>query len=426
MIRLGCKGCREYAELSRRHFVGLAAGAAANAAVPSWLPRVSLASSWVAKRDVLVSVFLRGGVDALTICVPFLEDNYYKLRPTLSVPPPDSGNKNKATALDDNFGLPPAMGALHEAFDNKDLLIVHACGMKHGNRSHFEAMNFMEVGRENPLISQFTGWLGRHLAATAPTSADAAVRAIGIGGGLPVSLLGAPKSLPIWELASFGFAVGDSLSRYYLPMYEAAGDPLYTPAENTVRTVELLDAIDFVGYQPASGANYPSGRFGESLKSTAALIKAEIGVEAVAIDLDGWDTHEKQGPFDGWMYDLMTELAEGLAAFHEDLSAGKGQPVSTVVLSEFGRNTHENGSAGTDHGAGGLMMALGDGIKGGRVLTDWPGLEPDDLYEQQDLQVTIDYRDIIAEIVAKRLGNNDSRSLFPDPTYDPNEYGVAK
>lgn len=421
-----CKGCSEYSELSRRRFVGLATGVAASAVIPQWLPRVALAGSYVGGRDVLVSIFLRGGVDALTICVPFLEDNYYKLRPTLSVPPPDSGKKNKATALDNQFGFPPVMRPLTDVFESKDLLIVHACGMKHGNRSHFDAMKFMEVGREDPRASEFSGWLGRHLAQTGPTTDNAVLRAVGIGGGVPVTLLGGPKVLPTWDLASYGFGWDDPLNDYYLPMYEAAGDALRTQAKNTVRTIELLDTIDFESYQPASGAAYPSDFFGESLKSTAALIKAEIGVEAISIDLDGWDTHEKQGPFEGWMADLMTQLSEGLAAFHEDLAAGKGQPVTTMVMSEFGRNTHENGSAGTDHGAGGLMMAMGSAIKGGRVLTEWPGLERKNMFEEQDLQVTIDYRDIITEIIGKRLGNTDYRGLFPDPGYNPIEYGVAK
>ena len=426
MNRPDCKGCHEYSELSRRNFVGLATGVAASAVVPSWLPRVALADSYVGERDVLVSVFLRGGVDALTICVPFLEDNYYKSRPTLSIAPPDSGGKNKVTPLDDSFGFPPAMQALHEKFDGGDLLIVHACGMKHGNRSHFDAMKFMEVGRENPQLNQFTGWLGRHLLEAAPTSANGVLRAVSIGGaGLPVMLLGAPKAVPIQELADLRHLC--SRPDRLLPAdvrgcrRSASNRRQEHHGDGRAPRCDRLRELS-----PAAAARYPSGQFGDSLKSTAALIKAEVGVEAVAIDLGDWDMHEKQGPFDGWMAWKMTELAEGLAAFHEDLSAGKGQPVTTVVMSEFGRNTSENGRAGTDHGAGGLMMALGDGIKGGRVLTEWPGLERENLFEGQDLQVTIDYRDIITEIVAKRLGNRDHKSLFPDPRYKPTEYGVAK
>ena len=135
-----CKGCQEYNDLSRRDFVGLSAGLVAAASSPAWLPRVVYADSHSSSRDVMVSIFLRGGVDALSMCVPFTEKEYYNLRPNEAVPQPDASGDFQAIDLDGFFGFPPSMKALKRPYDKGDLLIVHACGLKDSNRSHFDAM----------------------------------------------------------------------------------------------------------------------------------------------------------------------------------------------------------------------------------------------------------------------------------------------
>ncbi len=424
-----CKGCSEYREMDRRQFLGRGAGLAAVAMAPTWLPKVVFAESDSSSRDVIVSLFMRGGGDALTLVAPFGESAYYDLRPSLAVPPPDSSDPNRALDLDGFFGFPRAMRPLRKAYNAGDLLLVHGCGLNSGTRSHFEAMNFMEIGHGDPPANLFTGWLGRHLAVTAPSTSDAVLRAVGIGAGLQRSLIGAPKSLPIQELGDFGLGgrPGTRKQRQAAleEMYAAFTDPLKTSAGDTFRAVDLLKRIGFDSYQPAGGASYPETDYGYALKSTAALIKADVGVEAVAIDLDGWDTHDVQGPFAGFMADLMQQFAEGLAAFHRDL-IGKGKRnVVVVAMSEFGRNARENGSAGTDHGTGGAMFVLGGNIRGGQVLADWPGLEPEQLFEGQDLEITIDYRDILSEILLKRGGNSDIKQVFSDPSYERRDYGIV-
>jgi len=425
-----CKGCNEYRELDRRQFLGRSAGLAALALAPAWLPKVVFADSDSSTRDVIVSVFMRGGGDALTLVPPFGESAYYDLRPSLAVPPPDSSSPNRAIDLDGFFGFPKAMSSLMNAYDAGDLLVAHACGLDSGTRSHFEAMHFMEVGRGDPPASLFTGWLGRHLAATAPTTAGAALRAVGIGAGLQRSLVGAPKTLPIQELAGFGLegrpGTRNQRQAALEEMYAAFTNPLKTSASDTFKAVDLLKQIGFNGYRPAGGANYPDTDYGNAFKSTAALIKADVGVEAVAIDLDGWDTHDVQGPFAGFMAGLMEEFAEGLAAFHRDL-IGQGQRnVVVVAMSEFGRNARENGSAGTDHGTGGAMFVLGGNINGGQVLADWPGLEREQLFESQDVKITTDYRDLLSEILLKRGGNSNINQVFSDPSYQRRDYGIVR
>ncbi len=424
-----CKGCNEYEDLSRRQFLGRGAGLAAAAVAPAWLPRVVFAESESSSRDVIVSLFLRGGGDGLTLVPPFGDSAYYGLRPSLAVPPPDSSSPDRALDLDGFFGLPRAMEPLKRVYDSGDLLVVQACGLDAGTRSHFEAMHFMEVGRGDPPASLFSGWLGRHLATTAPSTSGAVLRAVGIGAGLQRSLAGAPKALPIPELGGFGLAGpgGTRSERQAIleEMYAAFRNPLKTSASDTFRAIDLLKRVGFGGYLPSGGAVYPDSDYGNALRSTAALIKAEVGVEAVAIDLGGWDTHDVQGPFDGFMAGLMDEFASGLAAFHTDLFSQGVRNVVVVAMSEFGRTARENGSAGSDHGTGGSMFVLGGHIRGGQVLADWPGLAPEQLFEGQDLRITTDYRDVLSEILIKRANNGNIGQVFNEPGYSRRDYGIV-
>ncbi|MEQ1693855.1 MAG: DUF1501 domain-containing protein, partial [Gemmatimonas sp.] len=159
-------------------------------------------------------------------------------------------------------------------------------------------------------------------------------------------------------------------------------------------------------------------------------IKADVGVEAVHAFLGGWDTHALQGNIPGidgqGMHNRMLELSSSLAAFYADVIQGTtANGVTVVVISEFGRNARENGDKGTDHGRGNVAFAMGKKINGGRVLTNgWPGLAVENLESGQDLRVTLDHRDILAEIVQNRLGNTNLSTIFPD--YTPNIRGVTK
>jgi uncharacterized protein (DUF1501 family) len=432
----GSCGCEEYRELSRRGFIG-AAGAVSIAAMaaPAWLPRVAMAKDYRgSQRDVMISIFLRGAADGLSMCVPFSEANYYALRPTVAVPRPDSGLDNRCTDLGvsvagpngpTGFGLPPGMTALLPAFQNGNLLFVHASGSTDPSRSHFDAQRFMEVGKPRD-ISLVTGWLGRHLLSTAPADPQALLRAASISTALPRTLVGGPLTLPIPDLDLFGLSgPASTVAARTVPiqtMYGATSEPIRTVGLNTLGTINLLNTINFAGYAPAGGAVYPTGNFGKALKSTAALIKAQVGVEAIGIDLGGWDTHENQGTTLGTMHTLMTNLAGALAAFNADMTAGGGPTYVLVCMSEFGRRAAQTGS-GTDHGHGNVMIVMGNAIAGGRVLTQWPGLNNNQLYGGIDLQVTTDYRDIIAEIAVNRLGNEDLPTLFPG--YTPTFRGVT-
>jgi len=425
----GCHGCDEFQRLSRRGFLMGAGALAAAAAWPAWLPRVVLARDHNSnQRDVVVSIFLRGGADGLTICPPWGDPAYYAARPTIAIPRPDSTAPHRAINLDGFFGLAPALAPLMPAWNNNHLLVVHACGSTIATRSHFAGQFNVESARgSDGAIS--TGWLGRHLAAAAPSVPNPLLRGAGVSlAGLQDALVGGPQTLPVpRDLSTFGIngSLNDPVVINLLSqMFNNTVEPMRSSALDTISTVNLLRNVNFNGYSPAAGVVYPPGQFAQSLKHIAALIKAQVGVESVAIDSgSGWDTHALQGPHDGEMASLMSGLAAALAAFYADMTSGNAPGVTVVVMTEFGRSLPENGSRGTDHGYAGTMLVLGHCIQGGRVLTDWPGLAPHQLHDARDLKVTTDYRDILAEILALRLGATNLGAVFPG--YTPSFKGVV-
>jgi len=427
-------GCEEYNELSRRQFITASAGISAAALFPAWLPKIVMSSHYASNRDIIVSVFMRGGADGLSIAVPFADPNYYTSRSTIAIPRPDSSAATKGINLDGFFMFPQAMagnaagtGGLIPAFTATDLLIVQATGQLNNSRSHFDAQRYMEVGKPvDPNL--VTGWLGRHLASMPPIKSDALLRGIGVSSGLQKTLVGGPKTLPIADPTNF--TIGGSTTTqpqriaFLQGDYVGADEPMHSAALDATNTVALLKSVNFSGYVPANGAAYPNSSFGRALRSVAVLIKNDIGIEAAQVDIGGWDTHSGQDPIAGSMFNTMRDFSNSLGAFYADVVA-TGFNVTVVAVSEFGRNVRENGSQGTDHGRGTVMFAMGKGIAGGRVLTkNWPGLARENLDSGQDLKVTVDYRDILAEIVQKRLANPNLDVVFP--TWTPTMLGVTR
>jgi len=377
---------------------------------------------------------MRGGADGLSIAVPFADPNYYTSRSTIAIPRPDSSAATKGINLDGFFMFPQAMagnaagtGGLIPAFTATDLLIVQATGQLNNSRSHFDAQRYMEVGKPvDPNL--VTGWLGRHLASMPPIKSDALLRGIGVSSGLQKTLVGGPKTLPIADPTNF--TIGGSTTTqpqriaFLQGDYAGADEPMHSAALDATNTVALLKSVNFSGYVPANGAAYPNSSFGRALRSVAVLIKNDIGIEAAQVDIGGWDTHSGQDPIAGSMFNTMRDFSNSLGAFYADVVA-TGFNVTVVAVSEFGRNVRENGSQGTDHGRGIVMFAMGKGIAGGRVLTkNWPGLARENLDSGQDLKVTVDYRDILAEIVQKRLANPNLDVVFP--TWTPTMLGVTR
>jgi uncharacterized protein (DUF1501 family) len=387
------------------------------------MPRLAFAPAQTAPRgDILVCIFLRGAADGLNMIVPHGEKHYYQQRPTLAIPRPDdlrTEAKLRAIDLDGFFGLHPALSPLLPMWQAGDLAPIQAVGSPDQSRSHFKAMELMERGLDQQ-HGPPSGWLGRHLA-TLDTGNHSPLRGVSIGEIVARSLRGpvpatALRSIVDFHLGGDPQAVAEMQSA--LATLYSLGDPLDTLAMEAMDTLQAVNALDPSSYQPANDAIYPNDEFGLGLRQVATLIKAEVGLEVACLDVGGWDTHIAQGGSEGLMANLLESLAQGLSAFYLDLSE-KTDQLLVVVMSEFGRRLKENGGLGTDHGHGGAMLLIGGNIAGGKVYAQWPGLVPEQLIGPGDLAGTTDYRDILAEIITRRLNNPHLEAIFPGyiPTF---------
>ena len=395
---------------------------------PAWMPRLAFSPATRSPRgDVLLVVFLRGAADSLNMVVPHGEEAYYRMRPSLAIPRPDdrrAGAASRSLDLDGFFGLHPALAPLLPAWQAGHFAVVHACGAPDESRSHFQAMELMERGLTN-LHGPASGWISRHLASL-DTGNYSPLRAVGIGEQVQRSLRGVVPASALQSITDYHLG-GDSREAARL-LAALAGlysgnDPFSEVGRETLSVLETLSALGAEGYRPSPEAHYPESDFGMGLRQVAALVRAEVGLEAAAIDLGGWDTHFAQGGTEGLMAGLLSDLSQGLAALDADLIDVLGG-VTVVVMTEFGRRAVENASLGTDHGHGGAMFVLGGGVEGGRVHAQWPGLEQGQLFGPGDLAATIDYRDVLAEICLSRLNNPALQAVFPD--YSPVLRGVVR
>lgn len=415
--------CSEYARLSRRGFLG--ASAAAGAATMA-MPGMAFAARPGLTRPTLVSVFLRGALDGLSAVVPYGDPELYGTggspgpRPGLAIQPP--GATSGAIDLDGFFGLNPNAAGLLTPFAANNLAIVHALGSTDPSRSHFSAMRSMETGTpDSPGTATTTsGWLARHLQVVSPAGSGS-FRGLAVGDLLPRLMAEAPASLPVPDPGNFDLpgnpASGPARRAALEGSYGAATPPLSFAAQNSFAAIDELGAVDFAGYVPANGAVYPASKFGNALRSTAALIKADIGLEVSHYDYGGWDHHNSQGPLAGTLADMLSDLSAALEAFHLDM-LGLEDRYLLFGNSEFGRRVAENGSAGTDHGSGGVMFVMGHRVQGGTVHGAWPTLNPA-MLDEGDLPVTTDYRNVIAEILSAGLGGSDLPYVFEGFTPSP-------
>jgi uncharacterized protein (DUF1501 family) len=410
-------------EINRRVFLKstglslLAIGAA-----PPFLQRLAL-SNPAGSRKILVTVFQRGAADGLNIVVPFGEPAYYRLRPSISVPSPKRGDASAAIDLDGFFGLHPALEPLKPLFDEKHFAIIHAVGSRDSTRSHFDAQDFMESG--TPGIKSTTdGWLNRHLQTKADPT-DSPFRALSMTANLPRMMRGPAPALAINNLNDFDLRTGGENNAFksaFEAMYEQSVDAILGgTGTEAFEAIRLLKKANPTQYQPANGVQYPRGPFGGSLRQLAQMIKANVGVEIAFVESNGWDHHVGEGGVQGQLAIRLTELGQALAAFYRDLE-GRMDDIVVLTMSEFGRTVRENGNRGTDHGHATSMFVLGGPVRGGKIYGQWPGLQPEQLFEGRDLALTTDFRSVFAEIISKHLGNSNLKTVFPNYTAKPEQF----
>lgn len=404
--------------LTRRSLLRRALGASCLTLGGSGIQRLAFSedSAAASGRDLLVTIFLRGGCDGLGVLAPVDDPHYIAarkadLRIVEKGEHPDLAIKNGYAGHD--WRLHADAAPLQELYVHGDLAMIHACGLKNGTRSHFDAQDMMERGiSEQKNLGLGTGWLTRLLDTLPGTGL---LPGLSADGAMPSSLLGSSRAAAIATLQDFSY-YGDDRQMKALRLMHAQGGEL---AAGGNRMLNLLAEVTkklpknadggVAEYAPAQGVTYPEHDFSNSLKTVAQLAKMEIGLQVAAINYGDWDTHTGQ---DYRLNDLVANLAKPLHAFYADLAAQK-QRTTIVIMSEFGRRLKSNESGGTDHGHGNLMWVLGGGIQGGRCFGQWPGLANDKLDEHADLAITTDYRQVLSEVLQARMRGAEVAKVFP-------------
>jgi uncharacterized protein (DUF1501 family) len=369
--------------------------------------------------DTLVVVFLRGGWDALNVVAPIAGDDrgiYEKARPDLKI--------SDLLPLSDQFGLHPAMSPLYDLYQQGKANVVHAVGLDVDTRSHFDAQEYIELGTPGSK-SVASGWITRHLQKSNISSILPTLSTSGQPTSLlnfvPTVSLSSPDEFSLWDNG-----LRDSHMNALKQLYTGESI-IHRAGARTLDALNIVSPLSNQEYQPSNGAYYNDDEFGRQLKTVAQMIKLDAGLRVATVDFGGWDTHEYQNQGNGgYMADLLNSLASGLANFYLDLDSGYTEKLSVVVVSEFGRRLVQNDSYGTDHGHGNVMFTLGGNVNGGQVYGRWPGLNNDQLYDHADLAVTTDYRQVLSELLGKRMGNTDIESVFPGFSGNYNPLGLFR
>jgi uncharacterized protein (DUF1501 family) len=369
---------------SRRRFV---LGVGGSALLTLWPGVHAMAAGAAAGNNAdarLLVVMLRGAMDGLHLLSPYADPAYQRARGALAV--------HDGLKLDGTFALHPRMQFAQQLYGSRQLLPLLATAPPYRQRSHFEAQDCLENGTARPDGAR-DGWLGRCVSAM-PQAEGVAVAPV-----MPLSLRGAVRA-ETWS-PPLSQSIQATLLDQLKPLY--AADARLAPV--------YADAIN----APDAGTQVARGQFRlpEAMAAAARLMTAEGGPRIGFVEDTGWDTHRGQ---DAALQRKFGELDAGLKAACDGFAAAWAQ-TAVIVVTEFGRTVAVNGTAGTDHGTGGLALLAGGGIRGGRMLGDWPGLAPTQLNEGRDLLATTDLRALFKGVLGQHLALPESvleTRVFPD------------
>jgi uncharacterized protein (DUF1501 family) len=401
-------------------------------------------ADWITNRFV-VYVFLRGGMDGLSLVAPISgpdRDAYVAKRPTLYL---RTTGDTAALPLSGDFGLHFAATGLHDLYQQQKLAIVHGIGFPTEliSRSHFDAQDYCDLGTPGNTRTP-TGWLARHLESAGQVPDSAAIPALASGSAPPLSFLGRRDTMTLDDPSSFHPNGNSGTTVDGVPLYKlstmitvnqlyAGSGALELAGIGAANTVELVDSLDLSNYTPSPGASYPTSGVAATLASQAKLIanvaKHNVDLQAATLDFGGWDTHENQGAGDQGINNnqyaqRVDGLSQVLTALYNDLAgSGIADRMVVCVQSEFGRRVRENDNHGTDHGSGNPMLVLGGRVVGGRLYGQFGGLQDGELFQNEDVASTTDTRRVLSEVVTQHLGNNDLASVFPGYAY-PGPLGI--
>ena len=384
----------------RRHLLRAALASVSGAALAPWAtlsvaaapanpnanPNVNPNANPSANRFVFV--ILRGGLDGLTAAPAVGDPAFTEARATLGV------FAAEPLRLDGTFALNPLLPQLHAMYGRGEAAVLHAVGLPYRERSHFDAQQVLESGGTRP-HELATGWLGRALTSGGGTGGS--LRAVALETAVPLVLRG-PTEVDTWAPSTLPEPGADLVAR--LELLYRHDPPL---AQALARARGLRE-------EPGLAANVqgmPAGAGGRGATVALARKAAEFlqrGSQVAVLEMGGWDSHTNQAAPNGATSNNLRTLDAALDALREGLlPSGTWGRTVVLVVTEFGREVSVNGNQGTDHGTGGAAFVLGGAVKGGRVLTDWPGLAKKDRFEGRDLRITTDLRAAIRPILSEHL-----------------------
>ena len=359
--------------------------------------------------DRLVVIFLRGAIDGLNVVVPYTDDEYYSIRPTLALNAP--GESDGVINLDNNFGLHPALKDLMPLWQEKSLAFVNCCGLPNNNRSHFAVQHLIETGTPQNKNNN-VGWMNRLLGEIHQNNPT---QAINFGAGTNTILKGknSVANLPrkeSQEVSSTMTTTQKNINQLFSQLYQGNSELGKAYQEGLQAQQIFQEELDQEMKTANKGAP-KSTSFVQEVGEMAALMKGNANAQLAFIDFGAWDTHTNEA---NTLRRLLPPLGQGLAKLKKELG-NEYQNTTIVVMSEFGRTVKENGNRGTDHGHGNAMWVMGGKVKGGQIYGQWRGLAPNQLYQGRDLPVNTDYREVFAHILDRnfKLSQGSLNKIFP-------------
>lgn len=372
-----------------------------------FLGHKAYAEALLKRKKTLVVIFQRGAVDGLSMVSP-LGDSYFnkEIRPNIILP------SDQMIKLDSYFGLSPAMSSFKPLWDKGLLSVVQQVGSHSGSRSHFDSQDYMESGTPDKKSTE-DGFLAR-AAQLFPQHETAKITSLSVQPNLPRSISGDSTSLSFNDLNSFsikGFGSNKgSSSDGFEAFFETALDEVLKGQNKN--SLNLLE--DFAKAKKVTlKQEYPKGQLAPRLKDIAKIIKSDIYIPFIVTESGGWDTHVNQGNEKGTLSNRLKEFSDSIAAFVNEIGS-KIEDVTIITITEFGRTVRENGNRGTDHGHGSCFFVINGNVKPKNIIANWKDLKKENLYEERDLPVTTDFRDIFSEILRTQFSFNDLSKVFPD------------
>jgi uncharacterized protein (DUF1501 family) len=368
----------------------------------AYLPKFARAADGRDPR--LVVVILRGALDGLATVAPTGDPDYAGLHGSIALAP---DGPHAATMLDSFFALHPSMPEFARMYREKHAAIIHAVATSYRDRSHFDGQDVLESGFAGPGRVQ-SGWLNRALEVL--PRGERVMSGLAIGPTTPLLLRGAAPTVG-WAPVALPQAADDTAMRL-VELYNHRDPALASALSQGLQLDKLAQGDDM---KPKPGTN-GAGAMRLVARGAAKLMAADDGPRIAALAFDGWDTHANEGGAVGRLAQLLSGLDGALVEFENGLG-GRWRDTVVVVATEFGRTARINGTEGTDHGTGTIALLAGGAVKGGRVIADWPGLKPANLYEGRDLAPTTDLRAVMKGVLRDHLGIAErvlADTVFPD------------